>query len=291
MKSMPVEIALVYKHSVYDQVIRNTEAEKLLEDKDTSVRQVLPAHQEHNSTLEQVHAFLDKHRISYRTFHRNDIPDDFHADLWITVGGDGTFLTAARYSRQEPLFGINSSVHTSVGYFCSADKHTFASRLEEILANPGSGVRIQYQRMQLTLEQGGEQEVYPWPVLNDILVADACPAALSRYFFSWRGHTEFQRSSGIWFSTAAGSGAAAASAGGRTLKPHSPLLQYIVREPYRVGRSMRWLRHTFRKDEPVEIKSAMADGRIFVDGTLDEIPFGLGSNLTVEISPYPLLSY
>ena len=78
-----------------------------------------------------------------------------------------------------------------------------------------------------TVLDGEPESLY---ILNDILVAHQCPAAMSRYRISVDGQCEEQYGSGVWISTAAGSTAGILSAGGRVMRPGSKRIQYMSRE-------------------------------------------------------------
>jgi NAD+ kinase len=129
----------------------------------------------------------------------------------------------------------------------------------------------------------------PWLVLNDLLVAALSPAGTSRYVLKAGRQTEEQMSSGIWISTAAGSTAAAFSAGGKALPVASRNFQYVVREVYqRKFGKRRLVKGVLKPGQSLELVSYMKEGRVFVDGANLVVPFRLGDRLKVGVSRKPL---
>ena len=201
-------------------------------------------------------------------------------DLVISVGGDGTFLEAARGVTDELVLGVNSNPARSAGSFCAADAKTFAAVLEKVLR--GKARIISANRLQLSCHG----RLFGPPVLNEILVTHRKPAAMSRYRLEIGGQREEQRSSGLWIATAAGSTGAILSAGGKRLPRHSRRLQYRPRELYSGGIFHYRLRGgVIPAGRKVAVTSLMADGLICVDGERITFPFRAGERL--ELSPFP----
>ncbi len=113
-------------------------------------------------------------------------------DLIITLGGDGTFLEAARHVENQIVLGVNSDPAWSVGRFCWAHPKNFEKLLDKILA--GHWRIKKFNRLRLSFSDGTN----PMNVLNDILVCHENPAAMSRYYITIGKIKEEQRSSGIW---------------------------------------------------------------------------------------------
>ena len=207
------------------------------------------------------------------------------------MGGDGTFLDAARFVDHTPILGINSDPTHSVGRFCPADRSNFKNLLERVVSGKFQTRRI--HRMQIRLNQ----KKWKNPVLNDVLICHAVPAAMSRYRLTVNQKSEAQRSSGIWISTAAGSTGAMRSSGGRVLPVFSNRIQYMPRELFD-GHGARYrlrggLLPPARRSggdgkASLTIRSQMREGRVYIDGAHVWLPFKYGDRLEVTRSKSPL---
>jgi len=131
-----------------------------------------------------------------------------------------------------------------------------------------------------------------WQVANDVLVCDQNPSAMSRYNLNANGIKEYQRSSGVWFSTSAGSTGAMRSAGGRTLKLLSNKFLYQPRELY-FFKNHKYLLKGGLLDlsKPVLLRSSMYDGVIYFDGAHCHVTFGFGDQICISESRYPLKAF
>jgi NAD+ kinase len=220
------------------------------------------------------------YKIVYRTF---QIDMSQHDDLVISVGGDGTFLEAARVARRQLVLGVNSDPERSVGSFCSADAESFERVLDRTLA--GSARILELHR--LGLQMNGKPVGHP--VLNELLVTHRKPAATSRYWLKIGVNEEVHRSSGVWISTAAGSTGAIRSAGAKPLPRDSKMMVYRPRELY-LGRrgSYKLKGGTVPAGAQVQIGSLMREGLICLDGEHVTLPFPYGAQLQAKISGEPL---
>jgi NAD+ kinase len=275
-----------YRTFVLDR--RDPHLQKLLERKDPTVRRLRKAHDDHETTVREVKdalTALGAHTELVEEI-RGDVGPSF--DLVLTVGGDGTLLTASHaVGPATPLLGVNSAPDSSVGFFCGARKGTVRETLRS--AFEGRLKRSELTRMRVDLNG----KVLSPRVLNDALVCHASPAATSRYILriehAGRVDEEDQRSSGLWIGPAAGSTAAQKSAGGRVLPLTSKRIQYVVREPYTpIGVPFRLPVGTIAADERLVILSKMRDAKIFLDGPVISFDATVGDVLTLRRSDEPL---
>ena len=124
---------------------------------------------------------------------------------------------------------------------------------------------------------------FPFPVLNDVLLAQKNPAATARYLVRIdKGYVD-QKSSGIWVCTAAGSTAAMASAGGRIQDLSDSRLQIWIREPCRNPVEEKHFGNRYiEAKESIEIISKMREGVLYLDGPHQRIAFSVGSRVVLR---------
>jgi NAD+ kinase len=229
---------------------------------------------------------FDAEQVPYRLVYRARQLDFAPYSLVVAVGGDGTFIEAARRITTQPVLGVNSDPKRSLGVFCATTGDEFHRYLPELR-------RRRPRLRQLTrLDLHVNGQLYPFRAINEILLAHQSPAAMSRYVVETGGHSEAQRSSGIWVSTAAGSTGAIHSAGGTVMPMRSQRLQYRPRELFHPAAGDRGYRLTggiLRRDETITLHSRMREGMVFIDGPHLRCPLPFGNRLQLTRSAHPLL--
>jgi len=205
------------------------------------------------------------------------------ARLVITIGGDGTLLTAAHSIQDGMALAVNSAPGDSVGHFCFTDRRGFEVLL--LAVETGRLRPLSLSRLEATLDG----RVLPELATNDVLIAHDHPAATSRYRLRVGSREEEHRSSGLWIATAAGSTAGIRSSGGQPMPLGSRRLQYRVRELYREpARRYRLEAGFVAPGHPLVVDSKMEAGFIFIDGARTAYRFPFGARLEVRISERPL---
>jgi len=271
---------IVYKRSVY-QIYRSKQK------KSSTLRQLkikrslvaLKASQvSHNKTLQEVKEVIDKAKISYKVVYRAEKFNYKPYDLIVTVGGDGTFLEAARNAKRQIILGVNSDPNRSSGAYCAANRRNFKKIFNDFIT--GRLKPKKYLRLQLKLNG----KVLPYEVLNDILISHPMPAAMSRYLIQIGNKKDEHRCSGLWISTASGSTGAMKSAGGKVLSLASSSYQYRPRELYR----KKGVRHLLKggvldRKKKIKVESLMREASIYVDGTHLRVPIYYADVLEVSI--------
>lgn len=234
----------------------------------------------HDACLEYVKQVLKQKGFAYRACFRDDLSNSlFDVDLVVTVGGDGTVLDASHFVGSQPIFGVNSNPNSSVGSLCVADQSLLIERLDAYLA--GKIIAQSVARIEVKLN-GQKLEVC---ALNDILIANACPAAMTRYEIQVASKRATHKNSGLWISTACGSTGAAASAGGLVQKIEDSRLQWVCREPYFVAQPLPGLMTGFLKaGQTIQIRSLMQEGRIYIDGPHIDQVFREGMELDLTLA-------
>jgi NAD+ kinase len=268
----------------------------LLEAGDESVRRMRPGHLDHVETIEEVRRALVDLGVDV-VWH--DQPHDFtvegRCDLVVTVGGDGTLLGASHgIGPRVPLLGVNSAPAHSIGFFCAAKKGQVYEAIAAALLGALEPVELTRMRVELNGEPLHDR------VLNEALISSQSPAATSRYILRLHaaGGGDSQRvvaeeehkSSGIWVGPAAGSTAAQRSAGGSILPLDSDVLQFVVREPYRIqGERLRMTLGLVGDGESLVVKSRMREARVFLDGDHLVHDVTIGDVVTMRRSSEPLI--
>lgn len=280
-------VLAIYKKStwdVYRRGGRRAHIERLAEQGDPDMEQVLQAHRDHQETLKEARQALQRLGAKGTFRHRWTDGDVRGYDLVVTLGGDGTLLWASHVVGADvPVVAVNSAPAMSVGYFCAGQKGALEDTLGAALSGDLQATRL--TRMQVDLDD----TTVSTRVLNDILFAHVCPAVASRYVLRHRDVQEEQRSSGVWVGPAAGSTAAQRSAGGDVLPLTSEQLQFVVREAYYGrGQPYRLERGTVEPEEALYIRSRMRDSRVYIDGAHRRCDVDFGSELRLTRSPEPL---
>jgi len=233
---------------------------------------------EHEKTLLEVRRVLRECEIEHQIISRVALRKAKNFDLLITVGGDGTFLDASHYAApHQVLLGVNSHPKQSHGALCQADRRSFKTLFAHLLK--GKARPFPLHRLQVQIR--GKR--LPVLALNDVLFANRSPAGTSRYLLKWNGEEEFQKSSGVWVATAAGSTAALRSAGGKPMQKNSSDLQFVVREPFvKSGHRYQILKGRFGERKTLSLTSQMTKASVFLDGA--HLQYDLEPGDKVEIS-------
>ncbi len=245
------------------------------------------AHDEHYETLECLKEQLELQSISYRLVSRDSEWNwDGTFDAVVSVGGDGTLLAASHnISSGGKLIGIRSS-QSSVGYLCSVGISGLKSLVENLKNNTIAWQTVARVKALITKASSGET-LETVPVLNDLLYANANPAATTRYKILFRDRYETHRSSGIWFATGMGSTAAILAAGGERRPQTDPLFQFRVRELYKLGHKLPEIEGAiFDPDiHQLEIENRCPQAILATDGQHGNLDLGYGDIIRIKRGP------
>ncbi len=287
MPSLLDNVLVIYKKSLY-QIYFQERSQQMASGSnrfsEADIQRFADAHDTHNRTLETVDRELTCLGIRHRLVYRARIMNYQHYSLVISVGGDGTFIEAARRITDQAILGVNSDPQRSVGAFCVTNSTCFGDFMRN-LTNGSPRIRL-FNRMDIRLND----ELYAFRAVNEVLVAHQSPAAMSRYSLHIDGQEEVQRSSGIWISTAAGSSGAIHSAGGQTMPLGSKRLQYRPRELFNAPNKPTYkLRGgMLRLNQEIELQSMMREGIAYIDGPHLRLPVPHGNRLRLSNSSMPL---
>jgi len=169
------------------------------------------------------------------------------ADLIISLGGDGTLLTAARalVDKNTPLLGINLG---RLGFLADVSFENFESYLEAVVAG-------RYTVEERFFIQGryyeGDELISTRIALNDIILHSYESASMIEYEISSGGDLiHVQRSDGVIVTTPTGSTAYALSGGGPIMHPSLNTLAIVPICPHTLSNRPIVL----PADQPIEVR-------------------------------------
>ena len=207
-------------------------------------------------------------------FDASDVPA---ADMALSLGGDGTFLTTVMWvSRQGmPILGINLG---HLGYLTAGNLDDHSGLIDDVLAGK---YRIE-ERTMLQVDCDAVDIPHPW-ALNDVAIlrhetssmldmeTQLCGLGLTTY-----------RGDGLIVSTPTGSTAYNMSVGGPILEPTTSCLVLSPISPHSL--TMRPL--VVRDDSLIEVRtlSRATHYEVSIDGEVTLCPSG--SKLTITRAPY-----
>lgn len=275
-------VLVVYKKDPYQQYLQEQQDEhllRLLRRRHPDVLDMQQAHLVHEESMDAILQTLRRLAVPFDLAYRADVQAAAQYDLVVSVGGDGTFLQAARSIVHTPILGVNADPTRSEAVFCAANRQTFDTLCRRALA--GRLTALPLHRLELTLN--GRR--LPQRAVNDVLVVHEDPATMSRYRLRVGRRIEAQKSSGLWVSTAAGSSSAVWAAGGKRLPWGARQFQYRPRELYRGRLSKNHLTGgLLRPPAAVQVTWLMRRGCAFLDGPHVKIPLRFADQLDIRLS-------
>ena len=245
------------------------------------------AHNEHYYSLQTVRTCLAAQGIDFTEISRGDRwPSMEGINFVMSVGGDGTLLSAGHHINDDTqVIGIRSS-NSSVGYLCAGG----SDDIDEIIANFNQNAlrTITCARLMASIYYAEEdQERYTVPVLNDFLFANHNPSATTRYIIHWGNMSEVHKSSGVWVSTATGSTAGIRAAGGIVMDREDMQFQYRVRELYQGQENSAKLTSGFFDPDRYQfnLENRNEAAVLALDGQRGVIPLRFGDRIRFERAP------
>ena len=152
-----------------------------------------------------------------------------HCDLIIAVGGDGTFLTAARVAAdyETPLLGVNLG---RLGFLTDISPRQLLTHLEPILL--GKYILEQRCLLQASIIREG-QIIHRQTAINEVVVHRWVTPSMIEIVTTINGvYLNTQRSDGLVVATPTGSTAYSLSAGGPILHPALNALVLVPLNPH-----------------------------------------------------------
>ncbi len=152
-----------------------------------------------------------------------------HCDLVIAVGGDGTFLTAARAVAdfETPLLGVNLG---RLGFLVDISPEQLTSRLDQILAGRYTTEQRHLLRTAIIRD---DEIIHQQTAVNEVVVHRWVTPSMIEIVTSIDGiYLNTQRSDGLIVATPTGSTAYSLSAGGPILHPALHALVLVPLNPH-----------------------------------------------------------
>ncbi|MEM4271615.1 MAG: NAD(+)/NADH kinase [Candidatus Pacearchaeota archaeon] len=206
---------------------------------------------EKNDNDDEVHKILESSGIEMAYAWKDALTKKEYdsIDFVISIGGDGTALSASHFLVDKPLLAVNSNPEKSVGALTTITLKELAVKLDEIKA--GNFKTENLERMQIMINGN----ISDFLALNDVFIASEKAYNISKYKIRFKGVEEMQRSSGLIFSTGTGSTAWFKSAGGIPFSPQLKFIKMIIREPYcgKVACSLRLQGIEIKENEEIEV--------------------------------------
>lgn len=252
-------------------VVRNDMKSRL-----ESIQQVIDVLARHGQVL--VHCLDFKHPHDYiPSVSLDDLVD--RADLVISLGGDGTLLTAARalVDKDTPLLGINLG---RLGFLADVSFSDFEGYIEAVMQG-------RYSVDKRFFIEGrfyrGDDHVSTNMALNDIILHSYETSSMVEYEISSGGDLiHVQRSDGVIVTTPTGSTAYALSGGGPIMHPSLNTLAIVPICPHTLSNRPIVL----PADQPIELSLSPDSNvaRITYDGHSHVI---MRTDCHVRITRYP----
>jgi len=202
-------------------------------------------------------------------------------DLVVVLGGDGTFLAAARLlgGRQAPILGVNLG---SMGFLTEVRREEVQDALDLLLA----GKAAITERMRLKVDLLADGEKISYVALNDVVVTNTALARIYDLRITVGGnYLNTVRADGLIIATPTGATAYNLAAGGPIVHPQTDCLVITPLCPHML--SNRPMVVPAGLNLEVEL---IDDTRVFVtvDGQ-EGREMHMGDRIVAEVSPLPLL--
>jgi len=165
--------------------------------------------------LKETHRILEKTLPEAKVYEVMDGAMKEDLDLLLVLGGDGTFLSAARlaYGTSVPLLGVNIG---NVGFLTGTDLHDLETSLKKVVEG---GYTLEDRMMlQTTLQEDNKEQIFY--ALNDVVIHKGALGNIIHFELYVDEHfSNSYRGDGIILTTPTGSTAYNLSAGGSIMYP------------------------------------------------------------------------
>ena len=206
-------------------------------------------------------------------------------ELVVSIGGDGTALSASHFLIDKPLLAVNSDPEKSEGALTTLTIDELEEKLEEIRKGKMKAEKL--ERIEVFINGKLQNPL----ALNEVFMANEKAYLVSKYKLRLMVNgvvaEERQKSSGLIFSTGTGSTAWFKSAGGKPFSAQSRHIEMLVREPYirRLNKfKILWAKIGEEDYAEVVPESEM----ILAIDSIREIKIGVDDKVKIKMSDKPL---
>jgi len=221
--------------------------------------------------------------LKIETIWKNIISKDHlkDKDLVISIGGDGTFLSASHYIENTPILGVNSDKNRSEGALTTIELNQLNNKIRKILENK---IKIkEYTREKIVIHHK-DRKIETESALNETFFGNINPHHTTNYEIEYKNKKENQKSSGVVVSTGTGSTAWYHSMGGFAFGRERKQLRFRVRELYkRKLHKSKIKKGKIKQNERLVIISKMNHAIIAID-SIRTYPISKDDKIEITIS-------
>lgn len=251
--------------------------------KNVLVTYTKPVTEEDRLTVAKIRSVLTKNKIRSSFILRRNLKEkDFkNRNLIIAVGGDGTFLKAALFIRNNlPIMGVNSDIEMKEGFFMCADRKNFETKFPKLIKGKYKIKKL--ARLEAYINNKKINDI----ALNEFYIGADKEYITSRYYIQVGNTIERHKSSGLLIATPAGSYAWISSCGGKKLRVTTKKFEYVVREPYkgRTNGKYKLKKGILSNGRYITVISDMSKGYLIADSLSKEYFFKKNDKIRVGLS-------
>lgn len=207
-------------------------------------------------------------------------------DFVISIGGDGTALSASHFLEDKPLLAVNSNPEKSEGALTTITIEELEEKLGEIKLGKFKTEKL--ERIEVDINGKLQNPL----ALNEVFIANEKAYLVSKYRIKLKDNgkivEEEQKSSGLIFSTGTGSTAWFKSAGGEPFSAQARHIELLVREPY-IRKLNKFKILKARIDESDFAEIIPDTEMVLAIDSIREFLVGPADRIKVKISDKPLL--
>jgi NAD+ kinase len=200
-------------------------------------------------------------------------------DLIVSVGGDGTMLSASHFIEEQLTLGVNSNPEKSEGALTSVSLKSLGKKLEKIIEKKFKVKKYTREHVRIFKQSSC---IFCEYALNEVYIGNINPHHPSNYTIYFNKKSDTQRSSGILISTGTGSTAWYKAMGCWPFKRTKKQLRFVIREPFsgKIHR-IKIRKGKVNNKEKLSIVNQMGHGLLAIDSIRT---YRLHPNDRVEIS-------